>query len=123
MKYRLYPKFVLLVWVTFALLLAGSLYVHLIYFGKEQINAGYMQQGKKIYQQAQCAECHGDEGNTPLVDDFPTITNQSHKYLLVQMQDIKSGARNNGGSAQMRPFLKQLDNNQLSLIAYYLANK
>lgn len=40
-----------------------------------------------------CAVCHGDDGNS-LSPAFPKIAGLGEKYLLKQLQDIKSGDRN-----------------------------
>ena len=42
---------------------------------------------------ASCAACHGADGNS-LAPAFPKLAGQHEKYLLKQLQDIKSGARN-----------------------------
>ncbi len=39
-----------------------------------------------------CAACHGADGNSP-AGAFPSIAGQQPKYLLKQLQDIKSGDR------------------------------
>ena len=39
-----------------------------------------------------CGACHGADGNSP-APTFPKLAGQNAKYLLKQMQDIKSGAR------------------------------
>lgn len=41
---------------------------------------------------AMCGACHGMDGNSP-APTFPKLAGQSGKYLLKQMQDIKSGVR------------------------------
>lgn len=47
--------------------------------------------GEKVAK-AECAACHGSDGNssTPL---FPKIAGLGERYLLKQLQDIKSGTR------------------------------
>ena len=39
-----------------------------------------------------CSACHGADGNSA-VATFPKLAGQNEKYLLKQMEDIKSGAR------------------------------
>ena len=39
-----------------------------------------------------CGACHGVDGNSALAN-FPKLAGQGERYLLKQMQDIKSGAR------------------------------
>jgi cytochrome c553 len=39
-----------------------------------------------------CSACHGADGNSP-APTFPKIAGQNERYLIKQMNDIKSGAR------------------------------
>ena len=39
-----------------------------------------------------CVVCHGEDGNSP-AGAFPSIAGQQAKYILKQLNDIKSGAR------------------------------
>jgi len=41
---------------------------------------------------ASCAACHGADGNSAMAN-FPKIAGLGEKYLLKQLQDIKTGAR------------------------------
>lgn len=41
---------------------------------------------------AACGACHGADGNSQ-APTFPKLAGQSEKYLIKQMEDIKSGAR------------------------------
>src|SRR5690606_8766115 len=43
---------------------------------------------------AVCAACHAPSGNSQ-VGMYPKLAGQSEKYLLKQLQDYKSGAREN----------------------------
>ncbi|MDM7856753.1 c-type cytochrome [Thiopseudomonas acetoxidans] len=40
-----------------------------------------------------CTACHGQDGNSTLMPTYPKLAGQGQRYLLKQMQDIKSGAR------------------------------
>ncbi|WP_295802385.1 c-type cytochrome [uncultured Microbulbifer sp.] len=68
---------------------------------------------------AACAACHGADGNSP-APTFPKIAGLGEKYLLKQMHDIKSGAR------QVPEMVGQLDNmsdQDLADIAAYFASQ
>jgi cytochrome c553 len=39
-----------------------------------------------------CAACHGQDGNSP-AGSFPSLAGQNSRYLVKQMQEIKSGER------------------------------
>jgi len=70
----------------FALMLAGlstAGYVHA---------AGDAEAGEA--KAAVCAACHGPNGNSQ-VGMYPKLAGQGEKYLLKQLQDYKSGAREN----------------------------
>jgi cytochrome c553 len=54
------------------------------------IAAGDAEKGQS--QAAVCGACHGQDGNSPAAA-FPKLAGQNHRYLLKQMQDIKSGLR------------------------------
>ncbi|NLY13769.1 MAG: cytochrome c4 [Gammaproteobacteria bacterium] len=41
---------------------------------------------------AMCSACHNPDGNS-MLPNFPKLAGQGERYLLKQMQDIKSGAR------------------------------
>jgi len=41
---------------------------------------------------AVCGACHGADGNSP-APNFPKLAGQGERYLLKQLQDIKSGVR------------------------------
>jgi len=41
---------------------------------------------------AVCGACHGPDGNSP-APNFPKLAGQGERYLLKQLQDIKSGSR------------------------------
>lgn len=52
--------------------------------------AGDVEAGKAA--SATCAGCHGADGNSA-VANFPKLAGQGEKYLIKQINDIKSGAR------------------------------
>lgn len=67
-----------------------------------------------------CAACHGVDGNSPS-DMFPKLAGQGEAYLVKQIADFKTGARNN---AVMAPMVANLSDQDIAdLAAYYAANK
>lgn len=67
-----------------------------------------------------CGACHGVDGNSP-VANFPKLAGQGQRYLLKQMQDIKSGAR---PVVEMTGMLDPLsDQDMADIAAYYAAQK
>ncbi|SDH16423.1 Cytochrome c553 [Pseudomonas flavescens] len=67
-----------------------------------------------------CGACHGVDGNSPL-PNFPKLAGQGERYLLKQMQDIKSGAR---PVLEMTGMLEPLgDQDMADVAAYFAAQK
>lgn len=67
-----------------------------------------------------CGACHGADGNSP-VSAFPKLAGQHERYLLKQMQDIKSGARSVPTMAGQLDALEQQD--LADIAAYFAAQK
>lgn len=67
-----------------------------------------------------CEACHGPAGRAPQ-EGFPLIAGQKHAYVVAQMKDIKSGARANGQSEAMKPFVDELSDVDIELLAAYVA--
>ena len=66
-----------------------------------------------------CAACHGADGNSPL-NAFPKLAGQGEAYLVKQMKDFKSGARENAVMAPMVAALSEQD--MADLAAFYASN-
>jgi cytochrome c553 len=52
---------------------------------------------------AVCAACHGENGDKPLLPEYPILAGQHVDYLAKALKDYKSGVRKNaimGGQAQ-----------------------
>lgn len=81
------------------------------------------QDGAALYQSKGCVACHGPDGNTTTVPAYPKIGGQNEQYLLAQMKDIKSGARNNGLSAVMKPIVMNVTDEELAAIAKWLSQQ
>lgn len=66
-----------------------------------------------------CGACHGQDGNSPL-PNFPKLAGQGERYLLKQMQDIKSGAR---PVVEMTGMLDPLSEQDMADVAAYYASQ
>ena len=64
--------------------------------------AAFAADGAELYKTKTCYTCHGKDGKTPIMPNYPKIAGQNAEYSLQQMKDIKSGARDNGMSAGMK---------------------
>ncbi|MDQ7987935.1 c-type cytochrome [Pseudomonas sp. G34] len=66
-----------------------------------------------------CGACHGVDGNSALAN-FPKLAGQGERYLLKQMQDIKSGAR---PVVEMTGMLAPLSEQDMADVAAYFASQ
>ena len=78
--------------------------------------------GEELYAQNACASCHGPTGNEPILPTYPKIAGQNKTYLVNQMNDIKSGDRDNGASIAMRGVVANLSDDEILAIAEYLSS-
>ena len=69
---------------------------------------------------AVCVACHGASGNDSLLPNVPKLGGQNEKYLLKQMQDIKSGTR---AAPLMSGMLNALDDQGMADVAAFYASK
>ena len=68
---------------------------------------------------AVCAACHGADGNSGTPAN-PKLAQQHPEYLVKQLQEFKSGKRNN---AIMKGFATALSDDDMRNIAYWLTSK
>ena len=68
---------------------------------------------------AVCAACHGADGNSAIAAN-PKLSQQHPEYLVKQLQEFKSGKRNN---AIMKGFASALSDDDMRNVAYWLASK
>jgi cytochrome c len=80
-----------------------------------------MADGAALYAEKTCTACHGKDAKTPLMPDYPKIAGQNAKYIVKQMNDIKSGARANGNSAAMKGVMMLVSDDDIKQIADYLS--
>ena len=66
-----------------------------------------------------CAACHGADGNSGTPAN-PKLAQQHPEYLVKQLQEFKSGKRNN---AIMKGFATALSDDDMRNIAYWLTSK
>ncbi len=94
------------------------------------VSAGFSGQalaldGKAIYNDPSkggCVACHGKDAKTPMAAlNAPKLAGQSEKYILQQMKDIKSGARNNGNTAAMKGVMSMINDAEMAAVAKYLS--
>ena len=79
--------------------------------------------GAELYASKGCAMCHGDDGKSPIMSTYPKVAGQSDVYILNQLKDIKSGARNNGQSGVMKGVLAAVSDAEMEAIAKWLSTQ
>ncbi|ADT69720.1 MAG: cytochrome c [Pseudoalteromonas tetraodonis] len=77
--------------------------------------------GAALYTAKNCQTCHGAEGKAPIMAMYPKLNGQNKEYLVAQMKDIKSGARNNGMSMAMKAMVATVTDEEFEAIADYLS--
>ena len=82
-----------------------------------QANAADAANGEKLA--ATCTACHGADGNSP-TPMFPKLAGLGEKYILKQLNDIKSGERK---IAEMAGQLDALSAAELADLAAFFASK
>lgn len=79
--------------------------------------------GAELFQTKTCWSCHGKDAKTPILPIYPKLAGQNEAYLLNQMKDIKSGARNNGQTAAMKGVMGMVNEAEMAEIAKWLASQ
>lgn len=68
---------------------------------------------------ATCAACHGADGNASIAAN-PKLAHQHPEYLVKQLQEFKSGKRNN---AVMKGFAAALSDDDMRNMAFWLSSQ
>ena len=81
-----------------------------------------VEDGATLYQTKTCWSCHGKDGKTPILPNYPKIAGQNVQYIEEQMRDIKSGARSNGSTAAMKGIMDALvGDDEIKPLAEYVS--
>lgn len=67
-----------------------------------------------------CTACHGQDGNSVLLPTYPKLAGQGERYLLKQMQDIKTGKRK---VIEMTGMLDGLNDQDMADVAAWYASQ
>ena len=68
---------------------------------------------------ALCATCHGADGNTPIMPEYPKLAGQPDDYLEKALRDYKSGKRKN---PLMAPMAQNLSKDDIKDLAAYFSS-
>jgi cytochrome c len=69
-----------------------------------------------------CMACHGKDAKTTIMPMYPKLAGQNEAYLVQQLKDIKSGARNNGQTAAMKGIMHMVNDEEIKAIAKWLSS-
>ena len=83
-------------------------------------DAARVAKGKELYEASDCVACHGADGKEPQAE-MPALGGQKRDYIALQIKEIRDGVRKNGMSESMVPFAQKLTDEQVDLVADYLA--
>jgi len=84
-------------------------------------SSAFAADGAKLFAEKTCTACHGKDGKTPLLPDYPKIAGQNKAYIEKQMHDIKSGARANGNAAAMKGVMVIVSEADIKVLAEYVS--
>ena len=68
-----------------------------------------------------CAPCHGGDGRSGALPEYPKIAGQNRKYLVNALQAYKSGRRTGTYAALMAETAKNLSDADIENLATYIA--
>lgn len=86
---------------------------------KEPLDPASVEAGKDLFKK-KCKACHGDEGLKPLKGN-PYLAGQKRNYILTQLQDIKSQARETKKTKPMYGIVKKMTDEEFASLADYLS--
>lgn len=94
----------------------------MITLAAEPVSKSY-QLGESLYMnpgRGGCTQCHGKEGNFPVMPLYPKIGGQSEIYLYNQMIDYRENRRKNGLYIPMEVAMKPFSDEEIKAMAVYL---
>jgi cytochrome c553 len=68
-----------------------------------------------------CASCHGADGRSGVVPEYPRLAGQSRRYLVNALKAYQSGRRTGTYAALMAETAKSLSDADIDNLAAYLA--
>jgi cytochrome c len=85
-------------------------------------NADPESPGGKLFKSKTCTACHGKDGKTPILKEYPKIAGHGAEYAKLQMLDIKSGARANSMAVLgMKGIMHLVTEEEIEELAKYVA--
>ncbi len=79
--------------------------------------------GAALFAAKGCTGCHGAGGKAPIMPAYPKVAALPEQYILNQLKDIKSGARDNGQSAVMKGIMAAVSEEDMKVLAGWLSKQ
>ncbi len=79
--------------------------------------------GAQLYIAKTCIACHGADGRTPVLPNYPKISGQNAGYTYNQLRDTKNGSRSNRQSAVMKGIMANVSDEEMRTIAKWLSTQ
>ncbi|MDO4433349.1 MAG: c-type cytochrome [Alysiella sp.] len=98
-----------------------TLLVALVLSGFAFAQPADLAKGKEVAEKV-CAACHALDGNSGIAM-YPKLSAQNPAYIFKQTMDIKTGERNTGSSAAMKPMVQDLSDEDIRNVAAYYAKQ
>ena len=77
--------------------------------------------GRALFESANCNACHGDDAKTPIMPEYPKLAGQNPEYMFKQILDFKAGKRANDAFSAMKDAVTPLSEDDARAIAYWLS--
>lgn len=84
-----------------------------------QAPAGSAAQGRDKY--VACASCHGSDGRSAVMPQYPKIGGQNLEYLVNALKAYRDGRRQGTYAAMMGEVAKPLSDTDIASLAAYIA--
>lgn len=76
--------------------------------------------GAALFVAKTCSACHGADASSPIMPIYPRLAGQNPQYLMQQLRDIKSGARDHGQTMLMKGIMAGVSDDEIKTIAEWL---
>ena len=77
--------------------------------------------GATLWQTKTCWSCHGKDGKTTILPNYPKIAGQNVQYIEEQMYDIKHKVRTNRNAAAMEGIMVLVSDDEIKILADYVS--
>jgi cytochrome c553 len=81
--------------------------------------AGDAEKGMQLY--TACASCHGGDGRSTAMPQYPKIGGQNHTYIVNAMKAYRDGRRQGAYAAIMSEAVKTLTDEDISNVSLYVS--